>query len=685
MATFNTRLKAATSALFGSGGITPGTAQAPEAGTGVFAPMSAEVARDIVHGMSAGDLYSTQPHLRTVVSFVARNTAQLGRHVYRKTANGRERVETGVLPELLNRPNEYMTGYDLFDMLFSELALYDMAVWVPSLRAGRWVIDPIPAKWIVGIKASTAFETGSFKVLYPGQSQPTLLPRSDVVVFRGYSPDGFARGSSAVQSLKGILEEQVAALDFRRQLWKRGGRVGNFLTRPADAPVWSKEAKQKFVQAWRASYSGDGGSAGSTPLLEDGMKLETTRFNAKEEQWLEAATLSLATIAGAYHVPPAMVGVSGYNSFASVKEFRKMLYTESMGPSIAQVEDTVNTFLAPFVGAPADQYLELNIAEKLQGDFEEQGQIMQAAVGGPYMTPNEGRARFNLPKIEGGDKLLAPLNMGAAGNNGPVASVPIEPDAPEAGDDPSGDDDPQKARKAASEARSPRHDHATKAPAQLSEDDLDGLKSALAAYFDRQRKAVESAVKTKDPEWWDHKRWTRELKALLAPILLQLSADTARQIAGSKGLDPDAYSEGQTLNFLMAVSESRADLINATTRDALKKALDSAPEDVPAPAAVKSFYEETNADRPNQVSRTLGTFVAGFAATEVAKQLMSDGSSEPTKTWVTSGSPDSRHADMDGETVPVGKAFSNGAQWPGDPVLGAEGVANCLCGVDINN
>jgi hypothetical protein len=39
---------------------------------------------------------------------------------------------------------------------------------------------------------------------------------------------------------------------------------------------------------------------------------------------------------------------------------------------------------------------------------------------------------------------------------------------------------------------------------------------------------------------------------------------------------------------------------------------------------------------------------------------------------------------MDGETVAIDDKFSNGADWPGDPVLGAEGVAGCNCGVTVN-
>jgi HK97 family phage portal protein len=672
MAWLDSAVKAAANVVFGTG---PWQAGQPSgtlaADVNVFDPV---VAKSIIDGMTAGDLYETQPHLRTVVSFVARNGAQLGRHVYARGADdGRERVRGGVA-ELLAKPNDYMTGFDLFNMLFSELALYDMAIWVPVLRDGRWQIDPIPGEWITGSKGEDAFRRSGFYVKYPDKSQPTFVPAEDAIVFRGYSPSGFKHGSSAVRSLRSTLAEQVASMTFREQMWKRGGRVGMYMTRPKDAPVWSKEAKQKFIQNWRNNWSGSGANAGSTPLLEDGMELKRVGFTAKEEQWLEAATLSLATVAGAYHVPPSMVGVQGAAaSFASVKEFRKMLYTETLGPLIAQVEETINTFLFPLVGAPRNQYLELNIAEKLQGDFEEQGNVLFQAVGGPYMTPNEARKRTNMPPIDGGDVLLAPLNMGAAGNNGPAADEPIgtEPSgAPESGQASAGAPKPQKAT------------HGGHADGHKAPDPDDPVIAAMAddlkAFFGRQGRAVARAVNGKAPEWWDQKSWNQELSAILLPHLLTVSTGTARQVAGAKGLDPDAYSVAQTKAFLEAVSDSRADLINATTRDQLEAALQA---DDPV-AAVKHVFEVAEEARAGEATMTIAAMLMAWATVEVAKQLVPD--KGPTKTWVSSGKPNSRHAAMNGETVPIGEKFSNGADWPGDPVLGAAGVSNCACGVDIN-
>lgn len=677
-------VKAATSVVFGTGSWNSGARLGTTAGDTYSTVFDAGIARSIVDSLDAGDLYATQPHLRTVVSFVARNGAQLGRHVYTDGEKGRERVKQSVAADVLHKPNDYMSGYDLFNMLFSELALYDMAVWVPVYRDSRWQIDPLPGEWITGIKKSSAFQMAGYRVKYPGKNETDFIPADQVIVFRGYSPNGFQRGSSAVGSLRGTLGEQVAAMEFRRQMWHRGGRVGMFMSRPKDAPEWSADAKAKFIQSWRNNWSGSGANAGSTPILEDGMELKRIGFNAKEEQWLEAATLSLSTVAAAYHVPPAMVGVSGYNSFASVKEFRKMLYTETLGPSIAQVEDTINFFLFPFINEPTSNYFELNIGEKLQGDFEEQATVLQAAVGGPYMTVNEARSKNNLPKLDGGDELLAPLNMGSAGNSGPLADVPID-QAPS--EDPAAPAPGKQLAGPETVPGVPKLDGlgvlSTKTRIAPDQDVLDAMTKDIQSLLKRQRATVLAAPKSNakaDPEWWNQKFWNAELGALLLPHMTNLSTGVARKAASSKGLDPDAYSVARTSAFLASVAESRADLINATTRDQVAAAKDSPPAE--QEAKVAHVFDVATESRAPESSGTMATMLTAWAVTEMARQLLTDKS--PKKTWLSSGLPDSRHASMNGETVGIDSAFSNGAQWPGDPVLGAKGVANCGCSVDVS-
>lgn len=96
-----------------------------------------------------------------------------------------------------------------------------------------------------------------------------------------------------------------------------------------------------------------------------------------------------------------------------------MLYSETLGPTMRMIEDRINTFLAPKVGAPDANYIEFDIRSKLSGDFEEQASVMSTSVGAPWITPNEARASQNLPRVDGGDELVVPLNVTKGGQSSP--------------------------------------------------------------------------------------------------------------------------------------------------------------------------------------------------------------------------------------------------------------------------
>lgn len=395
---------------------------------------------DDIRGQSVERLWREQPHLRTVIGFAARNIAQLGVHVYRRAADdGRERQRDTPLSRVLAAPNGQQTTYELIYALVADLALYDVAYWWISEdvdSVSRWVIRPIPPRWVVGTVSAGAFTIGGYKVvLNDAALAPIEIPASEMLVFHGWNPTDPRVGTSPVEALKSILAEQVHAQIYREQAWKRGGRVGAYLSRPKDAPEWSPEARDRFATQWTASFSGDDGpKAGGNPILEDGMTLQRIGFSAKDDQYVEANKLSLATCASVYYINPTMVGLLDNANYSNVREFRRMLYGDTLGPTMALIQDRINTFLAPMIGDGSD-YVEFNIEAKLAGSFEEQGAVMQQAIGGPWMTINEGRAMRNMPAVDGGGELIRPLNVTQNGDQNPIPAAtpgdtaPVE-DAP---------------------------------------------------------------------------------------------------------------------------------------------------------------------------------------------------------------------------------------------------------------
>lgn len=603
------------------------------------------------------EIWRTQGAVRTVVDFLGRNIASLGLHQFRRASDtDRQRVTDSGLIKLLNRPNPATTRYRMMDALVRDYGIFDRAYWLKmKASAGLYLLRLPPAR-VTPVGGSwlwpEAFE-------FNGGKGKRTFPADQVVHFRGYAPDGDLAGSPPIESLRRVLAEEYEAGRMREQTLRNGARVSGYLERPAGAPTWSDAAADRFRKSWRAQYSGGGPEAGGTPILEDGMKFVAASQTAEQLQYVEARKLTREEVAASYFIPPTMVGVMDSATFSNIREQHKHLYQDTLGPWLAMIAEELTLQLLPDFEDSKDTYLEFNLDEKLRGSFEEQAAQLQASVGGPWMTRNEARAMRNMPAVEGGDELIVPLNVVTGGQASPQDSAP----ALVAG--------PARQLKAGRPA-------ALKAP-EVSEDEREAGVALFRDFFKRQRPAVLSAIGA-GGDWWDSDRWNKELAADLRALALDVSAGLGRQQADALGFDPDSYDVERTVEFLAAVAASRAEWVNSATEEQLRAALESEEEDGPTPDSVFDVAEDA---RAGAAGRALVTTAAAFALVEAGRQLAPD---RTVKTWrTTSDNPRDSHRRMDGETVGIDERFSNGLNWPGDPVKGADEVAGCECTVEVTN
>lgn len=363
--------------------------------------------------LTVEQMWRTQPHLRTVVDFLARNVAHLGLHLFRTAGNDRVRDRDSLVASLMRQPNQHMTTYELVYDLVGNLALHNRAYWFvyeSTDSPSGWAIQPFPASW-VKTSYGTYWEPKHYVVSPPDSPDKAVrFKPENVLAFEGWNPLP-GKDSSPVETLRLTLEEQYHARKHRTQVWRRAGRVGGYITRPVDAPRWDNQDRRRFLKMFE-EFTREGSRTGGTPIFEEGMRLETAEFNSANAEWAESVKLSLVTVAQVFQVNPVMVGVLDNANYSNAKEFSKSLYTNTLGPLIRQIEQRLNTFLLPMVGVdPGSHLLEFNIEEKLRGSFEEQAAVASSAVGAPYMTRNELRRMNNLPAIEGGDALVTPLNL----------------------------------------------------------------------------------------------------------------------------------------------------------------------------------------------------------------------------------------------------------------------------------
>ena len=633
-----------------------------------------------------GTLYRTQPNVRTCVDFLARNIAQLGLHVFRRVSEtDRQRLRDHPLTLTLNQPlppTYKMTRYRLIEALVSDLGVYFNAYWL-KLRQGNNQIGllRLPPQFVTPAGGLVPSE---YKLIVGG-TERTIAP-DEIVHVRGYNPENPVAGLSPLETLRRVLAEEYAAGQYRESFWQNSARMNGVILRPADAPNWSQTARATFRTEFEELYSGDENS-GRTAILEEGMTWQSTSFNPQESEYLAGRKLTREECARAYHIPLPMVGILDHATFSNIREQHKNLYQDALGPTLAMIEQDIELQLLPEFADVAGVYVEFNIAEKLAGSFDEQSQALQSAVGRPWMTANEARAKQNLPSLGGdADVLVTPLNVLIGGQASPRDSAPGK--GKELGVRSEGDG-------AETELTKKNDGVETKAldvqNAELRERYEGKFREAFIRHYRRQESSLAGSLPKRgvldyDPAqaadgksyigdtWYDDARWNRELAVDLLPLNLLTAKTWGELVIGAMEADVDgeAFVDGM-MEYITTHSEVQAEYINEYTLAQLRDALNA--ED-PKLAFRDMFVAAVSVWAARQALSAV-TAMLNFGATEGARA-----SGLRRKTWqVNSSNPRPDHQSMNGETVGIRETFSNGLRWPGDSRGTAEDNANCMCSV----
>lgn len=613
-------------------------------------------------------IWRTQPQVRTVTAFLARNLAQIGLHPYRRVSDtDRERVTDHPLAALLGRPTPKMTQYRFLNTLVLDMTIYDTFVGVKIRPSGApLALQRVDPRRVTPI-GSDPFDPSGFEIR--GNRSKRQIPADQVVFLRGYNPDDARWGSPPMEALRGLLAEGYSAETWRAQLWRNQARAAGYLRRPLEAPPWSDEAKIRFRDHWHAQYTGDGPEAGGTPILEDGMEWLSAAMKPVEAQYLEVRKLTRDEVASAYHVPLPMVGILEHATYSNIREQHKQLYQDCLGPWMQMIQQDLTLQLVSDFPEAAQMYVEFNIHEKLRGNFEEQAAHLTTSVGGPWMTRNEARARLNLPQVDGGDELITPLNV--------VEGRQLSPNTPTVFEEDGTTRTSREALRVASRAAVVK----SRAPEGVEQRVAD----VLEAYFRRQQRVVASRLGAVQKaagksvtllDIYSSARWVAELTAELFSLGLSVTERAAKAVLRGLSLDPDGYDVDRTQGWLQGHAHHVAELVETDTARDLTAALGE-----PDPQrAVADLFDGYATTRAPVVATSETTALSGFATQEAVEKA----GVAASKTWrTTSKSPRPSHARISGESVPVGAEFSNGAQFPGDRTLPPNERMGCRCEMTI--
>lgn len=612
-----------------------------------------------IQSASYAYLYSRQPAVRTVVDYVASNVSQLGLKLYERV-DDTEREQRGDHPaaRTLRNPNDLTTGSDFVYSVVADYLVFHNAYILklrPTQRGDRMALVTLPPH-MVGVIGQNRFAVDAYRVYSPNGTYTDFQP-GDIIHWRGYNPDDPRIGVSRLETLRMLLAEEAVSQATNVELLKAGLQSG-YIKRPLDAPEWSNEARSRFEADWANRTR----RKNRNPVLEEGMEFVPAGLSPKDAEMLAGRRFTLESVAKLYGLPTVPAGT---------EEERRQFYADVLPPVTDSLAATLDRGLLRAEYGEESFYFEFNLDEKLRGNVEEKMAKLVSAAGAPFLLRDEVRAMQNLPPLPDGQgqEIITPLNVTEGGKPSPQVMPVQDPNGPPQDGshrDPNKNpslvlDPPQIERLSGDKVESKavlmarREKQRDRRDRYASE-----MRKLLARHFARQ----ENTAKRKSVKALDDDKWDRELGEDLQTAMLSLLEREGGIAAARLGLAD--FDLDRVKAYVEEAAGSRAHAINTATQRAIDEKLH---EDV---------FEHAKTVRAEEGGMILATAMAAFAHREAAKQAPDAG--QRTKTWVvTSGN--SRHPQLNGETVPLYSAFSNGLQYPGDG--SGDSSAGCQCVLEV--
>ena len=603
-----------------------------------------------VAGMSIRGVWESQPSVRKVVSFMASTVAALPWRVYRAEDGGRERLYDSPAETLVRRPTRFTSSADLVTGLALDWLLYGSACAV--LVDDEIVRIPAP---LLMLSTDVFGRVNDVATVAGGET--VSLSDLPVALMHGWDPDG-SGAVAPVRTLRALLAELSEAEGWRRRMWTDVPRVSAQVTRPKDAPRWSDEKRERFLQAMADFKSSTSG--GSIPVMEDGMKLESApQVQPDLSSASSVRTLTDIEVAGYFGVPPELLGMreANYGGYAAL---RRDLYTRVLGPLIGRIEDALNAEIVPtLAGGDTSVYGVLDRTEAQDGTLLERVQALQSATGGPVMTRAEARERLDLPYLEGTEELIVPLNVIQGGQASPTDS---------GSQNLNGSDtnqlDHRQQDGAAEEGKSlaPKARMVLKAVTSRPSPSI--LEQMRRAYVDElQRGGLSEAA-------------VEALADRIEPFLAEQAIEAANGVILRSGTGTETIGRGAIRNYIRQMAEGKAD---AAVEAAMRLLGAVSGDDAAQDTARETIEDILSEDRLGLWADASTKDATGFGSQEGARR-----SGAVKKMWVHNGSshPRAEHAAMNGETVDMDDTFSNGMRWPHDWGGGdADDIVGCNCDI----
>jgi HK97 family phage portal protein len=261
-----------------------------------------------------------------------------------------------------------------------------------------YILDPTRVKPLVAPDGSVYYELQEDLLATVPMGLPAV-PASEIIHDRANClfhplvglPPLFANGLAATQGLKIQSNSE--------QFFRNMSRPSGILTTPGT--IGDTLAKT-YKDRWEQNYGG--ANVGRVAVLGNDLKYQPLAVNADDAQLVEQLKMSAEMICSTFHVPGYKVGVGPMPPYQSAQILNQIYYTDCLQRPMEAIEALLDEGLGLVNVTGRTLGTEFDLDGLLRMDTLAQMEVASKGVASAIYSPNEGRAKFNLPTAPGGDK-----------------------------------------------------------------------------------------------------------------------------------------------------------------------------------------------------------------------------------------------------------------------------------------
>ncbi|WP_244430510.1 phage portal protein [Brucella rhizosphaerae] len=326
--------------------------------------------------------------------------------MYEKRGNDdRVRVSDDDLAEVIcDNPNEDQTALEYWESMVAWMAATGNAYSEKVQSGNRLVsLQPLASTHCTPFRDSE----GDLQYRVNDRGKTEILPRDKVFHLRGFGFGG-DMGLSPIQFGAQAFGSAIALDEATGKLYGNGLQASGVLSSDKTLEKDQREQLQTIMEKFVGSRN-----AGKLMVLEAGLKYDRLALSPVDAQMLENKRFSVEEICRWWGVPPIIIGhaAQGQTMWGSgVEQILLAWLTLGIDPLCNRIEARIKKQLIRPSGNRR-RYAEFNREALLQMDSKSKAAFLSTMTQNGLMTRNEGRAKLNLPRKDGGDELTAQTNL----------------------------------------------------------------------------------------------------------------------------------------------------------------------------------------------------------------------------------------------------------------------------------